>query len=55
LREYAILAMKNILEGNLENQKLIEELQPIEAVDHPVLQEAKITAQLDVKTGRPVL
>ncbi|GJJ71574.1 ataxin-10 [Entomortierella parvispora] len=55
LREYAILAMKNILTGNAENQALIEELQPIEAVDHPALQEARVTARLDAKTGRPVL
>ncbi|KAG0369654.1 hypothetical protein BGZ54_009303 [Gamsiella multidivaricata] len=55
LREYAILAMKNILAGNLENQALIEELQPIEAVDHPALQEARVTAHLDAETGRPVL
>ncbi|KAG0204432.1 hypothetical protein BGX28_003614 [Mortierella sp. GBA30] len=55
LREYAILAMKNILAGNPENQALIEELQPIEAVDHPALQEARVTAHLDAKTGRPVL
>ncbi|KAI1314764.1 hypothetical protein EDD11_001733 [Mortierella claussenii] len=55
LREYAILAMKNILAGNLQNQALIEELQPIEAVDHPVLQEARVSAYLDAKTGRPVL
>ncbi|KAF9544454.1 hypothetical protein EC957_012056 [Mortierella hygrophila] len=55
LREYAILAMKNILTGNAENQALIEELQPIEAVDHPALEEARITAKLDSETGRPVL
>ncbi|KAF9119323.1 hypothetical protein BGW39_000389 [Mortierella sp. 14UC] len=55
LREYAILAMKNILTGNAENQALIEELQPIEAVDHPALQEARITSKLDAETGRPVL
>ncbi|KAF9090181.1 hypothetical protein BGX29_011620 [Mortierella sp. GBA35] len=55
LREFAILAMKNILTGNVENQGLIEELQPIEAVDHPALQEARVTARLDAETGRPVL
>ena len=55
LREYAILAMKNILTGNSENQALIEELQPIEAVDHPALQEARVSARLDADTGRPVL
>lgn len=54
LREYAILAMKNILTGNAENQALIEELQPIEAVDHPALQEARVTSRLDAQ-GRPVL
>ncbi|KAG0025015.1 hypothetical protein BGZ81_007473 [Podila clonocystis] len=54
LREYAILAMKNILAGNAENQALIEELQPIEAVDHPALQEARVTSRLDAQ-GRPVL
>lgn len=55
LREYAILAMKNILTGNVQNQALIEELQPIEAVDHPALEEARITAKLDAETGRPIL
>ncbi|KAK3838875.1 MAG: hypothetical protein J3R72DRAFT_448093 [Linnemannia gamsii] len=55
LREYAILAMKNILTGNAENQALIEELQPIAAVDHPALQEARITSKLDAETGRSVL
>ncbi|KAF9362000.1 hypothetical protein BGX34_006780 [Mortierella sp. NVP85] len=55
LREYGILAMRNILEENAENQAIIAELQPIEAVDHPVLQEARLQAQLDVQTGRPVL
>ncbi|CAO3568915.1 unnamed protein product [Mortierella alpina] len=55
LREYAILAMKNILSGNPENQALIEELQPIETVDHPALQEARVTSRLDAETGRPVL
>ncbi|KAF9902556.1 hypothetical protein BX616_001905 [Lobosporangium transversale] len=55
LREYAILAMKNILSGNLENQALIEELKPIEAVDHPALQEARLSTRLDTVTGRPVL
>ncbi|KAG0245158.1 spinocerebellar ataxia type 10 protein domain-containing protein [Mortierella sp. GBAus27b] len=54
LREYGILAMRNILEENLENQSLIAELQPIEAVDHPALQEARVQAQLDAQ-GRPVL
>lgn len=47
--------MKNILSGNPENQALIEELQPIEAVDHPALQEARVTSRLDAETGRPVL
>lgn len=46
--------MKNILTGNAENQALIEELQPIEAVDHPALQEARVTSRLDAQ-GRPVL
>ncbi|KAG0258118.1 hypothetical protein BG011_003522 [Mortierella polycephala] len=55
LREYGILAMKNILAGNAENQALIEELQPIEAVDHPALQEARVTSRLDAETGRPIL
>ncbi|KAG0252698.1 hypothetical protein DFQ27_007901 [Actinomortierella ambigua] len=54
LREYAILAMKHLLMGNLESQKLINELQPIEAVDHPALQEARVQAKLDAQ-GRPVL
>ncbi|KAG0005882.1 hypothetical protein BGZ65_009910 [Modicella reniformis] len=55
LREYAIVAMRNILETNAENQAIIAELKPIEAVDHPVLQEARVQAHLDTQTGRPVL
>ncbi|KAF9586435.1 hypothetical protein BGW38_005044 [Lunasporangiospora selenospora] len=55
LREHAILALKNILAGNLENQAIIQELEPIDAVDHPVLREAKVSAQLDMETGKPVL
>jgi hypothetical protein len=47
--------MRNILEENAENQAIIAELQPIAAVDHPVLQEDRLQAQLDAQTGRPVL
>ncbi|KAF9119104.1 hypothetical protein BGW39_000566 [Mortierella sp. 14UC] len=55
LRECAIMAMRNTLAGNAENQTLIEELQSIEAADHPALLESRIGLKLDAENGRPVL
>lgn len=41
-----MLALRNILQDNDENQKLIAELQPIEAVQTPELTEMGLKARL---------
>ncbi|KAI8080346.1 spinocerebellar ataxia type 10 protein domain-containing protein [Thamnidium elegans] len=46
LREYATLTLRNVMENNLENQKLIEELQPEEIVQTKELDEMGITPEL---------
>ncbi|KAI8388624.1 spinocerebellar ataxia type 10 protein domain-containing protein [Radiomyces spectabilis] len=46
VREYAVVALRHLLEGNLENQKLIEELKPMEAVQTPELDEMGLKATL---------
>jgi len=46
IREYAIFAIRNLLIRNPENQKLVEQLVPIETVQHPDLQDAGIITEL---------
>lgn len=46
LREYATLTLRNVMENNLENQKLIEELKPEEIVQTKELDEMGITPEL---------
>ncbi|RIA84548.1 spinocerebellar ataxia type 10 protein domain-containing protein [Glomus cerebriforme] len=46
IREYAIFALRNLLIHNPENQKLVEQLAPIEISQHPVLQDAGIMTEL---------
>ncbi|KAG0165208.1 hypothetical protein DFQ30_008839 [Apophysomyces sp. BC1015] len=46
IREHAILALRNIVEHNEENQRLIRELQPISAVQTPELSEMGLRATL---------
>ncbi|RUS22844.1 spinocerebellar ataxia type 10 protein domain-containing protein [Endogone sp. FLAS-F59071] len=46
LREYAILALRNILAGNPENQALIAELTPVGAAQNPVLGEIGLQAEV---------
>ncbi|KAI7866017.1 spinocerebellar ataxia type 10 protein domain-containing protein [Spinellus fusiger] len=46
IREHAILALRYILQDNPENQRLIEELKPMEAVQTPELTEMGLKATL---------
>jgi hypothetical protein len=46
IREHAIFAIRNLLIHNPENQKLVEQLVPIETVQHPDLQDAGIMTEL---------
>ncbi|KAL0079756.1 spinocerebellar ataxia type 10 protein domain-containing protein [Phycomyces blakesleeanus] len=46
IREYAVLAIRHILENNPENQRLIEEMKPIAAAQTPELDEMGLKATL---------
>lgn len=46
IREYAILALRNLLIDNPDNQKLLEELKPIGTVQSDVLKQAGIKTEL---------
>ncbi|KAI0084463.1 spinocerebellar ataxia type 10 protein domain-containing protein [Irpex rosettiformis] len=37
LREHAIFALRNLLHGNLENQALVKEIQPLEDWENPIV------------------
>ncbi|KAK9729066.1 Ataxin-10 [Basidiobolus ranarum] len=47
IREYAIFAVRSLLQNNPENQKLVEEMKPINAVQHPVLEEVGVRTELE--------
>ncbi|ORY95652.1 spinocerebellar ataxia type 10 protein domain-domain-containing protein [Syncephalastrum racemosum] len=47
IREYAVLAIRNILEENDANQALIAELQPMQAVQTPELDEMGLETRLE--------
>lgn len=53
IREYAVLALRHALEGNMANQAIIEELRPVGAAQHPVLEEMGLRTDLDPVTGQP--
>jgi len=46
IREYVIFTLRNLLINNPENQKLVEQLAPIETAQHPALQDAGIMTEL---------
>jgi hypothetical protein len=46
LREYATLTLRNVMENNAENQKLIEELRPEEVLQTEELTQMGITPEL---------
>ncbi|CAG8469546.1 6007_t:CDS:10 [Paraglomus occultum] len=47
IREYAIFAVRNLLDNNFENQKLIEQLAPIEVLQHPAVSDIGLRAELN--------
>lgn len=47
LREWAIVAIRNVLEGNEENQKQVEELEAQQALETPELQKLGMKVNLD--------
>ncbi|XP_022134090.1 ataxin-10 isoform X2 [Momordica charantia] len=55
LREWGIWAMRNLLEGNLENQKLVAELEVQGSVDVPEIAELGLQIEVDPKTRRAKL
>lgn len=55
LREWGIWAVRNLLEGNLENQRLVSELEVQGSVDVPEIAEVGLRVELDPKTRRAKL
>ncbi|CAA6669565.1 unnamed protein product [Spirodela intermedia] len=52
LREWGMLAVSYLLEGNAENQRLVAELELQGSVDTPEVAELGLRVDLDKKTGR---
>lgn len=55
LREWGLLAVKNLLEGNVENQKEVSELQMQEPVITPEIADIGLRVEIDKETGHPKL
>ncbi|KAL6847493.1 hypothetical protein ACP4OV_022519 [Aristida adscensionis] len=55
LREWGLLAVKNLLEGNVENQREVSELEMQEPVITPEIANIGLKVEIDKKTGRPKL
>lgn len=55
LREWGLLAVKNLLEENEENQKEVSELQMQEPILTPEVAELGLRVEIDKKTGHPKL
>ncbi|KAJ1969234.1 Ataxin-10 [Dispira parvispora] len=51
IKEYALLALRNLLTGNLENQRWVQALQPQGTTQHPVLTELGLKTELDTERG----
>ncbi|KAI8054502.1 spinocerebellar ataxia type 10 protein domain-containing protein [Syncephalis plumigaleata] len=54
IREYAIMAVRCLLEDNMANQELVAQLTPVAASQHPALAEAGFKVALD-ENGKPQL
>ncbi|XP_010025685.2 ataxin-10 [Eucalyptus grandis] len=55
LREWGIWTVRNLFEGNTENQQAVAELELQETVNTPEIAELGLRVELDQKTGRPKL
>ncbi|KAG2331053.1 hypothetical protein Bca52824_002233 [Brassica carinata] len=55
LREWGLWCVRNLLEGNEENQKVVAELEMQGSVDVPQLREIGLRVEIDSATSRPKL
>ncbi|KAJ0265259.1 ARM repeat superfamily protein [Hirschfeldia incana] len=55
LREWGLWCVRNLLEGNEENQKVVAELEMQGSVDVPQLREIGLRVEIDAVTSRPKL
>nr|VDD27636.1 unnamed protein product [Brassica oleracea] len=55
LREWGLWCVRNLLEGNEENQKVVAELEMQGSVDVPQLREIGLRVEIDPLTSRPKL
>ncbi|XP_010501872.1 PREDICTED: ataxin-10-like [Camelina sativa] len=55
LREWGLWCVRNLLEGNLENQQVVAELEIQGSADVPQLREIGLRVEIDPKTSRPRL
>lgn len=55
LREWGIWSMRNIFEGNKENQRLVTDLELQKSVDIPDIAELGLRVEVDPETRRPKL
>lgn len=51
-REYALMCIRNLCEGNLENQRFIESLQPQQVLQDETLLAQGIRIEMDPLSGR---
>ena len=52
MREHAVLALRNLLEGHEGNQRVVAELRAEDVAHKEQLQQSGIDAQLDADTGK---
>ncbi|KAL3631524.1 hypothetical protein CASFOL_024508 [Castilleja foliolosa] len=55
LREWGVWSMRNILEGNMENQQLVADLELQNSVDSPDIAQLGLRVEVDPRTRRPKL
>ncbi|ERN13167.1 hypothetical protein AMTRI_Chr11g93510 [Amborella trichopoda] len=55
LREWGIWAIRNLMEGNLDNQREASELELLGSVDTPEISQLGLKVQVDQKSGRAKL
>ena len=53
LREWALLAVRNLCDGNVANQRRIEELKPRKVLQDPTLKKAGYQIRFDEASGKP--
>ena len=53
LREWALFCVRNLTEGNLENQDAIERLEVLEAAENQTMKDLGLEVKLNEKTKRP--